>query len=54
VVIISVLREMNFHMNRRVICLRDFGGKFNNVGSDNIGHCENRNFIWREGYYCGW
>jgi hypothetical protein len=31
-----------------------YGGKVIIVGGDNIGHCENRKFIWREGYYCGW
>jgi hypothetical protein len=31
-----------------------YGGKVIIVVGDNIVHCENRMFIWREGYYCGW
>jgi hypothetical protein len=31
-----------------------YGRKLNIVCGDNIGHCENRMFMWMEGYYCGW
>jgi hypothetical protein len=31
-----------------------YGGKFNVVVGDITGHCENRMFILRDRYYCGW
>jgi hypothetical protein len=64
VVIISVLLEQKFHMEGRLLLFvviisvivgteSSYGGNVIIVGGDNIGHCENRSFICREGHY-GW
>jgi hypothetical protein len=50
---IDIMRT-EFSFEKGCNCTTEFGGKFNGLGGDNIGHFGNRNFIWREGEYCGW